>query len=212
MESRIAKTTNIDKTTATALAGVREILDRTVHSAVLEVGNYLLDLYFGGDVKRYRDHNPKKHTSLSKLLVRADAAGCTRSFLSNAINIAATARALPAKSAFRRLAPSLQVEVLRLRDPKIIETVAVGALKTTTTVRALRKVVAAKAPAARGGRKPTPSLLLAVNAALRALEPFEGFEKRAVESLSKEDRVWLGKLLPKLRATVNALNLKKRGG
>lgn len=146
-----------------ACAFIRDELQRA--SGSLErIGSHLIDALWGGDVATVPVHGPRKHPALRAIVGRADtvALPISKTALSNAIGLAVVARKLPPDSAFRRLSPSHQVELLPLRDVEVIERVAREcAADPALTVRELRAAVRDMKPTGRG-RSPTPPFLKVV--------------------------------------------------
>ena len=83
----------------------------------------------------------------------------------------ATSRQLPDGSSFLQLPASHRVELLRLRSADRVEVVAATAVEKRLTVKKIRDVVRKEREKTKSsrGRKPTPSLLRALNGCVRAL-------------------------------------------
>lgn len=173
---------------------IQGILAQTVQRGLEEVGAYILEHFYGGDLELYRSTSPAKHASLTKLIERCDTLEfpVSKTLLSNAVRVAATARSLPNGSKFRALPMSHQVELARIADPEKVERLAERAAKQELPVRKLRAIVS-KSVASKGakpGRKPTPDLVRNVVKAVALLKAEDswrlGFKKEDVEALSEE--------------------------
>ena len=156
---------------AAASAFIRERL-KAADAGLLAIGHYVLDEFFGGDPATYAAR-ARKDASLRALLRRADTAELpiSKTGLSNALGLAVVTRQLGADSAFSQLPQSLGIVLLPLRDPQLIETLAVDVLAwPDMTVRELRKIVREKNPRPATGRPPKSPLSKAVAALVRVLD------------------------------------------
>ena len=170
----------------------------TLRRGAEDVGNYVLDKFFGGDPELAKSKNPQKNASYRALTDRCGTSELpvSRTWLGNAVGVAVMLRRLPETArAFRQLPPSYQETLLPLRDPARIEEVADKVSTKDLSYRELRKVVAeerAKIPGVDSrGRPPTPVIAKTVNRALK-LFSFEGnkrvFSKADVDALDEQER------------------------
>jgi hypothetical protein len=105
---------------------IREKIVKTVFKGGLEIGAYVLEKFFDGDMVQVRSPNPKKGASFRTLAERCAADPTIRmskSALHRAVNIAGMAKRLPSDAAFLRLASSHQGALLPMHDPERIEKV-----------------------------------------------------------------------------------------
>jgi hypothetical protein len=154
---------------------IREIIAKTVSRGQDEVGRYLLKEFFDGDPAIYLAAGPTRHASLAKLMDRCESIELpvSKTFLVNALRLAVAAKELPRSAAFNQLPPSHRVELLRVKTPHRLEKLAARAVAGKLSVQKLRTLVQKaelRSPEAPGsGRRPTPTVLKAVDACLRQL-------------------------------------------
>jgi len=123
--------------------------------------------------------------------------------------MAVVVRSLPEGTPFWQLPPSHRVELLKLKDPERIETVAQKALDRGMTVRKLREVAKKQARRTRStrGRKPLPEVLKALRRCVKLMRDEEtgrlGFRRSDIDELDEEQ----GKEAAEL-----AENLHRRAG
>ena len=105
---------------------IRDILARTVSQGLEEVGNYLLDTFYEGNHELYHSLKPSKHASLTLLEERCETLDLpvSRTFLANAIGVAAMTKQLPKPSSFLKLPPSHKTERLGISTPEKAENLA----------------------------------------------------------------------------------------
>ena len=181
---------------------VREIVAKTVARGQDEIGQYLLQEFFGDDPHVYAASGPAKHASLRKLLDRCESMELpvSRTFLLNALRIAAAAKQLPRQSTFVQLPPSHRVELLRVKAPEKREKLATRALESKLSVQKLRTMIdkAEQRDTERPGRGrlPAPAVLKAVEGCLRLLRDEETgkllFKRGDAAQLTEEQRARAG--------------------
>jgi hypothetical protein len=158
-----------------AVNELRELVAKTVARGQDEIGQYLLREFFENDPEVYLAAGPAKHASLRRLMDRCESMELpvSRTFILNALRLAAMAKQLPRASSFAQLPPSHRVELLRVKTPEQREKLASRAMESRLSVQKLRVLVAAAA--ARDdehpgqGRRPTPGMLKAIEGCLRLL-------------------------------------------
>lgn len=153
---------------------IRDILGRTVTRGLEDVGLYLLDTFYDGNIELYRSTRPSKHASLRLLEQRCETLDLpvSRTFLANAIGVAVMTRQLPKNASFLRLPPGHRLELLPMREPEKVEEIASKAVDGKLTVANLRDLVRkerSKGKTAATGRKPTPKLLSVLSSCARLL-------------------------------------------
>jgi hypothetical protein len=171
----------------------------TLKLGAQEVGEYVLDTFFGGDPNLAKSKNPFKHASFRALAEKCGTPELpvSKTWLSNAVGVALMIRQLPETAkAFRELPPSYQETLLPLGDPTTVEKVAKEAVAKDLSFRELRHAVAAqrtKMPKddSRKGRSPTPVIVKTLTRSLK-LFTLEGgkrsFTKAQIEELDDEQR------------------------
>src|SRR5207253_10235165 len=158
---------------------IRGELAKTVARGIDEVGRYLLQTFYDDDPELYFSASPNKHASLRLLIERCESMDfpVSRTFLANALRMAAVSKDLPRAATFRRLPSSHRVELLRLLAPENVERLASKAISQKLSVQKLRaliqKEVDRDSAASGRGRKRTPQALRAIEACLRALRDEE---------------------------------------
>jgi hypothetical protein len=181
-----------------SVAEIRGIIAKTVSRGQDEVGRYLLEEFFDADPAVYLTSGPTKHASLAKLMDRCESIELpvSRTFLVNALRLAVAAKELPRAATFNQLPPSHRVELLRVKAPEKLEKLAVRAVAGKLSVQKLRTLVQKaelRRPEAPGrGRRPTPTVLKAVDVCLRQLRDEDTgkllFRRADVSELTEEQR------------------------
>jgi hypothetical protein len=180
-----------------AVHHIRAVLASTVSRGMEEVGRYLLEEFFDNDPRLYFSTAPKKHASLRLLIARAESLDLpvSRTFLGNALRVAAASKELPREAAFHELPASHRVELVRLREPEKVERLAAQAVERNLSVQKVRELVkreATKGKRSTRGRRPTPPVLRAIDHCLRLLRDEETgrllFLKSDVSGLTDEQR------------------------
>jgi hypothetical protein len=162
-----------------AVAHVREVVATTIARGLDEIGTYLLRVFYDDEPALYYTASPNKHASLNLLVERCESLELpvSRTFLANALRMAAVTKQLPRAASFHRLPPSHRVELLRVRAPERLERLASKAVEGKLSVQKLRSLVQKeqdKSKDASGrGRKRTPQVLRAIESCLRALDDQE---------------------------------------
>jgi hypothetical protein len=157
-----------------AIDHIRRLVTRRGRQGQQAVGQCVLDLFYKGDIDRYRSTGVAKAVTLRVLEERAAAAGLPlkRSFLSNAVGVAALARQLGRDSPYQAISPSHQVELLQAITPERAEALARECVEHRWSVRELRAKVRQERIHARlrgRGRRPLPKALRVLRACARAL-------------------------------------------
>jgi len=162
-----------------AVAHIRDALAKTVTRGMDEVGRYLLKTFYDDDPELYFSASPSKHASLRLLIERCESMDfpVSRTFLGNALRMAAVSKDLPQAATFRRLPSSHRVELLRLKAPENVERLASKAISQKLSVQKLRALIQKEmergSAASDRGRKRTPQVLRTIEACLRVLRDEE---------------------------------------
>jgi hypothetical protein len=158
---------------------IREVLSKTVTRGLDEVGRYLLQVFYDDDPELYFSASPNKHASLRLLMERCESMDLpvSRTFLANALRMAAVTKRLPRAATFYLLPPSHRVELLRLKAPENVERLASRAVSDKLSVQKLRALIqreSERSGAGQGrGRKRMPQVLRGIDVCLRALRDEE---------------------------------------
>jgi hypothetical protein len=158
-----------------SVAHIRGLLAKTVTRGMEEVGRYVLREFYDDDPELYLSASPNKHASLRLLIERCESLDfpVSRTFLANALRMAAVTKELPRSASFHRLPPSHRVELLRIKAPEQVERLAAKAVEARLSVQKLRALVQKEGDRTRSGavrgRRRTPEALKAIEACLRAL-------------------------------------------
>ena len=177
---------------------ITEKVAATLKLGAQEVGEYVLDRFFGNDPTLARSRSPHKNASFRALAEKCGTPELpiSKSWLNNAVGVALMLRQLPETAkVFKELLPSYQAALLPLRDPERVEKVAKHAVTKELSLRELRQAVAEEqAKTAKGesrGRPPMPLVVRTLNRSHK-LFTFEGgkrsFTKADVEELDDEQR------------------------
>lgn len=176
---------------------IRETLAKTLHKGAMDVGGYVFDNFFDGDVERVRSRNPLKNASFRKLAERCGTPDLpiSATWLYNSVNIVVMDRLLPkTATAYRQLPPSHQEALVRLRDLGKVERFAERAYKKGLSVRDLKAVVKeelSKEEKDPRGRKPKPLIIKTLSRSLKLFTLESGrksFRKTDVEQLSDAEK------------------------
>lgn len=179
-----------------SVAEIRNILAQTLTRGMDEVGQHLLREFYDDDPALYHSASPNKHASLRLLLDRCESIDLpvSRTFLANALRMAAMTKALPRSASFLRLPPSHRVELLRVKEPERVERLASKVVEAKLSVQKLRKLVqkedARKDETPTRGRKRTPEVIRSIESCLRALRDEETgrllFRRSDISQLNEE--------------------------
>lgn len=176
---------------------IRETIAKTLYKGAMEVGGYIFDKFFDGDVEKVRQRDPKKNASFSKLVERCGTQDLpiSKTWLYNAVSIVIIDRQLPKSAvAYRQLPFSHQEALVRLRDPEKVEKIAEVAYKQGLSVRDLREVVSeeiAKEEKDPRGRKPKPVIIKTLSRSVKLFTLESGrrsFRKADIDELSDSER------------------------
>ena len=180
------------------MAWIRAKIATTGRRGAVDVGEYVLNTFFGGDPELAKSKNPRKAASYRHLAERCGTPDLpvTKTWLSTAVGTAVMIRRLPATgSAFQELPTSFQEALLPLGNPGSVERVAKQATTKSLSVRGVRKVVAqelARRPnAGARGRPPVPALIRTLNQCLELVALPGGkqlFSRVEIKQLSQEQR------------------------
>jgi hypothetical protein len=179
-----------------SVAHIREIIAKTVSVGQEEIGRFLLKEFFDDDPTAYVASTASKHASLRKLMERCESLDfpVSRTFLQNALRLAAVSRGLPRGATFNQLPASHRVELLRVKAPERLEKLATRAVEGRLSVKKLRVLVqkaeVRSATAPGRGRTAAPSVSKAVEGCLRLLRDEETgkllFRKSDISGLTEE--------------------------
>lgn len=181
-----------------SISRIRTILAETVTRGLDEVGQYLLKAFFNDDPEVYLASSPNAHVSLRKLIDRCESLELpvSKTYLVNALRMAAMTKRLPHAATFNQLPPSHRVELLRVKTPEKLERLASRAVEGKLSVVKLRTLVqkaeVREKTAPGRGRTPAPGVLKAIEACLRQLRDEETgkllFRRSDVGEMSDEQR------------------------
>lgn len=173
---------------------IREMLARTITRGMDEIGRYLLKEFYDNNPELYFSLSPTKHASLRMLVERCESLELPvrRTFLANALRMAAITRELPKEATFHQLPPTHRVELLRLKAPEKIEQLARRAVQGRLTTKKLRQLVQQSEKHGGIGRKRTPGVLQGLRACLRAIRDEEtgrlAYRRQDISDLTDEQR------------------------
>lgn len=140
--------------------------------------------FYDDDPKLYFSSSARKHVSLNLLLERSGSLELpvSRTFLVNALRIAAISKDLPRSATFHRLPATHRIELLPLKTAANIERFASKAMASKLTVRKLRELIHEESQPGvldlGRGRKRVPAILRKIEQCLRILQD-EGTGKLA---------------------------------
>lgn len=186
-----------EKLVKEAVAFIGKTLGETVVKGTIEVGDYVLEKFFGNDPEQVRSKNPGKDASFRSLVEACETPELpiSKSWLHNAVGMAVMRRELPAGSSFRLLPPSHQTALLPLREANKVEKLAERAVKKRLSVRELREFVGeerAKSPRTdKRGRSPKPLIVKTLDRSLRLFTLESGrksFTKAQVKELDEDQK------------------------
>lgn len=157
-----------------AVSHIRDVVSKTVARGLDDVGTYLLREFYDDDPALYLSASPSKHASLSTLIERCESLELpvSRTFLANALRMAAVTKQLPRAATFHKLPPSHRIELLGVRAPEKLERLASKVVEGKLSVQKLRTLVQKEQEKGKDtarGRKRSPEVLKAIEACLRVL-------------------------------------------
>jgi len=180
-----------------ACRDITAIVQKTFFKGMTEVGDYILDNFYGGDVDAARAHNPAKETSYRVLTEKCgtQAFPVSKSWLNGAVGLAIMDRMLAKQSkAYDQLSPTHKLRLLPLGEPKKVIQFAEKAIKKNLSTRALQQLVAeerANLPKSGLGRKPKNPIIKSLDRAAKTFTLDGGakrsFRKSDVNALSDEE-------------------------
>jgi len=200
-----------------AVVHIQSVLSRTLSRGMMDIGMYILETFYQGNPALVASSNPQKHASLRLLVQRCESISLpvSRTFLSNAIRMAAVSKALPRDAKFLRLPASHRVELLRMRDPERIEQLAVRCLEAGLSVPKLRLVVQQDVARFRlrsgRGRRRKPALIRALDTCVQLLKEGDtdrlAFHRAELAELSLDERVRAKRAYEQLQKRLDELGL-----
>ena len=126
---------NIDE----AVQEINDLVGNKLYETAIEVGNYVLKIFFNDDIKEVRSKNPNKLLSFKKLCDRSDLKVHPK-HLNQMVQVAAQEKILIAAKA-NDLSYSLKVELLKIHDDKLkIKTAKKWTAKPLTIAEAKKYV------------------------------------------------------------------------
>lgn len=161
-----------DPQTAAAVEAAVQWLNRAVQASgvrlAIEVSEYILTTFFGGDYAAFADHDRTKPQSFAALLRRPDLA-LAEATLYRLVRIGHQAQLLPAAVA-EALSPTHHRVLLAVRDLRHKGRLAREAAEQGWTVQQLEAEVKKLEPSepVRGGRPPLPAVVKAMGQVARA--------------------------------------------
>ena len=197
-----------------AVSHIRDVVSKTVARGLDDVGTYLLREFYNDDPALYLSASPSKHASLSMLIERCESLELpvNRTFLANALRMAAVTKQLPRAATFHKLPPSHRIELLRVRAPEKLERLASKVVEGKLSVQKLRTLVQKeqeKGKDAARGRKRSPEVLKAIEACLRVLRDEETgkllFHRSDVTEMTDEQQAKADAALKSLEKRVSEL-------
>jgi DNA repair photolyase len=129
-----------------ALQKLKEIFHRHFHEAMLEAGNYLMDIFYAGEFKRVFDKNPVNKGALNKLHAKLNQNNDnvpSRGWLYNAVTLAAHEKYFQLNNfqTFGNLGHSQKLLLLNVPDFSKKQNIAQTALDKKFSVRELKDYI-----------------------------------------------------------------------
>lgn len=175
-----------------AVDDIKKMMSRTGVQGLSEVGQYLLNEFYGGNVEAYRSTDPGKHASLRELQARCETLDLpvSRSFLARAMGVAVLELSLRPGSQFLQLPASHRVELLGVRDPVEVERLAGIAVDGKLSVHKLRALVRreVKRSSSTRGPKPVPAVVRLLRQVHRSIRSSNGQVLSESAELTGEQR------------------------
>lgn len=178
---------------ADAVEWINDKMLNSVHQTYLEIGNYVFEKFFGGDLEKLKSFNPYKPSSFKQLSERDDLL-ISKTNLHNSVRVAIQAKTLlPTIQAPERLSFTHQVVLLTLKNEAKKRQLAEKAIEKNLSSRELKKIVAEarqKEPRSAAGRPALPSFvksLTKIHAITASRECLAGLDQETLEGLEKND-------------------------
>ncbi|HEU4407537.1 MAG TPA: hypothetical protein VFS43_19885 [Polyangiaceae bacterium] len=152
-----------------ALDHIRNLWTQGLLSTVVSLGDYIIEKFYGGDVREARSQRPHKPAALSRLLARKDELPISAHALKQAVRISVQYRELPPALA-ERLSKTQHEALLPVADVEQKRRLAEQAVEQQWSGRQLaERANSMKGPHA-GGRPMLPPPVRYIGAVLRVLE------------------------------------------
>ncbi len=173
-----------------AVETINHIVARKGLETALEVGQYLLDSFFGGDAEAFRQ-GADAHVSYRALAERDDLA-VSYSWLSRAVGVVEQVKLLPEDVAYR-LSLTHHYKLLAVRDEGVKRKLATEAAEQGLTRRDLERRIRQEKEAVRGktnvGRPTLPAVMKAARKTRKLFDAVldEGVKAEEFDRVSDED-------------------------
>ena len=126
-----------------AVKWINRKVETTVHFGLLQIGYYLLNNFFDGDIDLALSRNPHKENSFRRLCQRPDLV-ISSTHLVNAVKLVVQEKQLAGMTEFKELPVSHKIALLTVKDSRSKKLLARKALKEKLSVRALTREVREK--------------------------------------------------------------------
>ena len=186
-----------------AVGWINKKITAGVHSTYLEIGNYVFEQFFEGDLAQVKSFNPHKASSFRKLAERADIdLMISKSHLQRAVQVAIQERhLLPTVPTLGQLPFSHKALLLPIKDDAKKGKLAVKAIEEQLTYKKLQELVnnvREKQPKSPAGRPVLPGFMKSITRTYSVFAKegsLAGLDEDSIKTLGKEDLAELEKKL-----------------
>lgn len=177
-----------------AVEWINNKIRSNVHGTYLDIGNYIFENFFGGDLEQVKSFNPHKESSFRKLVEREELI-IKKTNLYNAVQVAIQEKLLsPTVQLTEQLSFTHQVALLPLKTVEKKVELASKAIKEKLTVEALKekvKEVKEEEPRSLAGRPPLPGFQKSVKRAYNIFGKYGALEGLTEATLKKDEAIEL---------------------
>ena len=192
-----------------AVTWINDRIVNNVHGTYLEIGNYVFEHFFGGDLDQVQSFNPNKASSFQKLSEREDLL-ISRSHLHRSVHVAIQEKLLlPTFPSMGGLTFTHKAALLPLKSLEAKQELVSQAIDENLTVRELKERVTEareKEPKSAAGRPTLPGFLKSVKKAHNIFSKegaLAGLTREAVTDINKDEAQ---ELLEKVKHLVSSLD------
>lgn len=195
-----------------AVAWINEKIRSNVHGTYLEIGNYVFEQFFGGDLDQVKSFNPYKESSFRKLSERNDLL-LSKSSLYRAVQVAIQEKfLLPTVSELKQLTFNHQVALLPLKSNRIKEELVRRAVEDSLSSIELEKLVKEARegePRSAAGRPMLPGFLKSIRKAYNVFGKdgaLEGLTRETLSGLKKDEAIAIREKTKQILSAVSQIN------
>ena len=178
-----------------AVTWINNKIRSNVHGTYLDIGNYILDRFFGGDLEQVKSFNPHKASSFRKLTERDDLM-ISKTNLYNSVHVTVQEKLLlPTVQLTEQLSFTHKVALLPLKSVEKKAELANKAIDEHLTVEELKEQVKEakkEEPQSPAGRPTLPGFLKNLSKMYKITtgdDSLEGLNREIISGLKEDERL-----------------------